>query len=206
MVDTSPSGPLRIALLSYRSKPHCGGQGVYVRHLSRELADLGHHVEVISGQPYPNLDPGPQLVKLPSLDLFCDENPFHTPHPREIRDWIDVAEVFSMWSGGFPEPWTFSLRAARLLKERLGDFDVVHDNQTLGYGMMQIAQGRPAADRDVHHPVQRRPGCRDRRRADPAAADRQAALVRLHPDAGPGGSRHDLDRDRLDQLRGGHRA
>src|SRR5690349_1625900 len=41
--------PLRIALLSYRSKPHCGGQGVYVRHLSRELTALGHEVEVFSG-------------------------------------------------------------------------------------------------------------------------------------------------------------
>ena len=32
---------LRAALLSYRSKPHCGGQGVYVRHLSRELGLSG---------------------------------------------------------------------------------------------------------------------------------------------------------------------
>ena len=52
---------LRIALLSYRSKPHSGGQGVYVRHLSRELAALGHRVEVFSGQPYPELDDGPRL-------------------------------------------------------------------------------------------------------------------------------------------------
>ena len=62
--------PLRVALLSYRSKPHCGGQGIYLRHLSRELAALGHHVEVFSGQPYPELEPGPLLRKLPSLDLY----------------------------------------------------------------------------------------------------------------------------------------
>ena len=31
---------MRIALLSYRSKTHCGGQGVYVRHLSRARPDL----------------------------------------------------------------------------------------------------------------------------------------------------------------------
>ena len=55
----SVNRPLRIALLSYRSKPHSGGQGVYVRHLSRELAARGHHVEVFSGQPYPELDAGP---------------------------------------------------------------------------------------------------------------------------------------------------
>jgi hypothetical protein len=71
--------PLRIALLSYRSKPHCGGQGVYVRHLSRELHALGHRVEVFSGQPYPELDPGPLLTEVPSLDLYRDEDPFRTP-------------------------------------------------------------------------------------------------------------------------------
>jgi glycosyltransferase involved in cell wall biosynthesis len=144
---------LRIALLSYRSKPHCGGQGVYVRHLSRELAELGHHVEVISGQPYPNLDPGPELLELPSLDLYREPDPFRTPNWREIRDSIDVLEVLSMWTGGFPEPLTFSLRAARLLKTRAGEFDVVHDNQTLGYGMLSLAKAGLPLIATVHHPV-----------------------------------------------------
>jgi glycosyltransferase involved in cell wall biosynthesis len=144
---------LRIALLSYRSKPHCGGQGVYVRHLSRELVELGHLVEVISGQPYPRLDPGPELVELPSLDLYREPDPFRTPNWREIRDWIDVAEVGSMWTGGFPEPLTFSLRAARLMKARAADFDVVHDNQTLGYGMLSLAGVGLPLIATVHHPV-----------------------------------------------------
>ncbi|MGP0023622.1 MAG: glycosyltransferase, partial [Streptosporangiaceae bacterium] len=104
------SRPLRVALLSYRSKAHCGGQGVYVRHLSRELAALGHTVEVLSGQPYPELEPGPVLRKIPSLDLYRDEDPFRTPARHEYRDWIDVLETVSMWSGAFPEPLTFSLR------------------------------------------------------------------------------------------------
>jgi len=143
---------LRIALLSYRSKPHCGGQGVYVRHLSRELVELGHRVEVISGQPYPRLDSGPELVELPSLDLYREPDPFRTPNWHEFRDWIDLAEVASMWTGGFPEPVTFSLRAARLVKARVADFDVVHDNQTLGYGMLSIAAVLPLIA-TVHHPV-----------------------------------------------------
>ena len=104
---------LRIALLSYRSKPHSGGQGVYVRALSRELTELGHHVEVISGQPYPELDPGVPLTALPSLDLYREPDPFRTPRPSEIRDWVDVAEWATMCTAGFPEPLTFSLRAAR---------------------------------------------------------------------------------------------
>src|SRR3954469_21089890 len=105
--------PLRIALLSYRSKPHCGGQGVYVRHLSRELAPLGHYVGVFSGQPYPDLDAGPVLRPLPSLDLYRDDNPFRTPRPREFRDAVDALEVALMWTGGFTEPLTFSMRALR---------------------------------------------------------------------------------------------
>src|SRR6202050_4951837 len=134
----SDARPLRVAMLSYRSKPHCGGQGIYLRHVSREVAALGHHVEVYSGQPYPELEPGPLLRTLPSLDLYRDEDPFRTPHPREIRDWIDLLEVGMMWTAAFPEPLTFSKRALRALRERRDDFDVVHDNQVLAYGNLAI--------------------------------------------------------------------
>jgi glycosyltransferase involved in cell wall biosynthesis len=145
--------PLRIALLSYRSKPHCGGQGVYVRHLSRELCELGHHVEVFSGQPYPELDPGPVLREVPSLDLYRDSDPFRTPRWGEFRDWADVLETAMMWGGAFPEPLTFSIRALRVLAGRAADFDVVHDNQGLGYGMLGVRRlGLPLVT-SIHHPI-----------------------------------------------------
>jgi len=145
--------PLRIALLSYRSKPHCGGQGVYVRHLSRELSALGHRVEVLSGQPYPELDPGPRLTELPSLDLYREPDPFRTPRREEYRDWVDVVETAMMWSGAFPEPLTFSFRARRALAARAADFDVVHDNQGLGYGMLGVPRlGLPVVT-SIHHPI-----------------------------------------------------
>jgi glycosyltransferase involved in cell wall biosynthesis len=150
---TIMSRPLRVALLSYRSKAHCGGQGVYVRHLSRELAALGHSVEVLSGQPYPALEPGPVLRKVPSLDLYRDEDPFRTPAWHEYRDWIDVLETVSMWTGTFPEPLTFSLRALREMRARRGDFDVVHDNQGLGYGLLGVHRlGLPLVT-SIHHPI-----------------------------------------------------
>jgi glycosyltransferase involved in cell wall biosynthesis len=139
--------------MSYRSKPHCGGQGVYVRHLSRELVALGHTVEVFSGQPYPELDEGVTLTKVPSLDLYREPDPFRTPRPHEYRDLIDVEEVLTMWIAGFPEPQTFSKRVARLLKDRRDDFDIVHDNQALGFGMLDIAaQGFPLIA-TIHHPI-----------------------------------------------------
>ncbi|CAL9538639.1 D-inositol 3-phosphate glycosyltransferase [Streptomyces sp. enrichment culture] len=151
------SRPLRIALLTYKGNPFCGGQGVYVRHLSRELARLGHHVEVIGAQPYPVLDEdeeyagGLRLTELPSLDLYRQPDPFRTPKREEYRDWIDALEVATMWTGGFPEPLTFSLRARRHLRARRGDFDVVHDNQTLGYGLLGDL-GAPLVT-TIHHPV-----------------------------------------------------
>lgn len=146
-------GPLRIALLSYRSKPHCGGQGIYIRHLSRELTALGHDVHVLSGQPYPDLDPGVNLVAIPSLDLYTDDDPFRTPPLREWRDWIDALEVATMWTAGFPEPLTFSLRARRELRSRRGHYDVVHDNQTLGYGLLALHKlGLPLVT-TIHHPI-----------------------------------------------------
>jgi glycosyltransferase involved in cell wall biosynthesis len=149
--------PLRIALLSYRSKPHCGGQGVYVRHLSRELMNLGHEVEVISGPPYPELDPGVSLTLAPSLDLYRDPDPFRVPWPSEFRTSIDVLEFALMSSAAFPEPLTFSLRAHRLLKKRQASGapmpDVIHDNQTLGYGMLLMQRAGMPIIANVHHPI-----------------------------------------------------
>jgi glycosyltransferase involved in cell wall biosynthesis len=144
---------LRIALLSYRSKPHCGGQGVYVRHLSRELAALGHDVEVLSGQPYPVLDDGVRLTEVPSLDLYREPDPFRTPRPSEIRDGVDLLEVATMWTAGFPEPRTFGLRVARLLRGRLDDFDVVHDNQTLADGVLAVERAGLPVVATIHHPI-----------------------------------------------------
>ena len=146
-------GPLRVALLSYRSKPHCGGQGIYLRHLSRELSALGHHVEVFSGQPYPELEPGPLLHEVPSLDLYRDEDPFRWPRPSEYRDWIDALEFAHMRTGAFPEPLTFSLRALRIMRARRADFDLVHDNQVLAYGMLGLGRAGLPLVTSIHHPI-----------------------------------------------------
>lgn len=145
---------MRIALLSYRSKPHCGGQGVYIRHLSRELTALGHSVEVFSGQPYPELDPGVALTKVPSLDLYREPDPFRMVWPWEFRDLIDAQEFAIMCTAGFPEPRTFGKRILKVLAERRDDFDVVHDNQVLSYGIGQIEEriGLPLLT-TLHHPI-----------------------------------------------------
>ncbi len=145
---------LRVALLTYRGNPFSGGQGIYVRHLSRELVRLGHQVDVYSGQPYPVLDPGVRLVAVPSLDLYRAGDPFRMPRRHEYRDWIDVLEVATMMTAGFPEPMTFALRARRLLWARRHHYDVVHDNQTLGYGLLGLHRWGLPLVTTVHHPVQ----------------------------------------------------
>jgi glycosyltransferase involved in cell wall biosynthesis len=152
---------LNVALLTYRGNPFSGGQGIYVRHLSRELHRAGHRVSVLAGPPYPQLDDGVTLVRLPSLDLYREPDPFRVPKRHEYRDWIDVLEVAVMMTAGFPEPLTFSLRARRWLaahqRGRVSGpgqpdrFDVVHDNQCLGYGLLGLDLPLVAT---VHHPIQ----------------------------------------------------
>ncbi|MEA2516563.1 MAG: hypothetical protein QOG16_401 [Actinomycetota bacterium] len=146
------SKPLRIALLTYRGNPHSGGQGIYVKYLSRALLELGNDVEVFSGQPYPELDEGVILTKVPSLDLYRASDPFRRPKRKELRDWIDVIEYAAMCTAAFPEPLTYSLRVARVLRARAGDFDVVHDNQCLGYGILDVARRVPTVA-TIHHPI-----------------------------------------------------
>ena len=147
-----PDAPLKIAYLTYRGKPHVGGQGVYTRHLTKALADLGHSVEVFGGQPYPILDERITLTKLPSLDTFNDYFPGRFPGFWELKTREDLLEMAAFMTGVFPEPLAFSARAARELKPRAGEFDLVHDNQCLGYGILKIEEKIPTIV-TLHHPI-----------------------------------------------------
>ena len=146
--------PLRLAYLTYRGKPHVGGQGVYTRHLTKALVDLGHHVEVFSGQPYPILDPRVELHQHPSLDIFNDQYPGRFPAYWEIKHLADLVEIGQFSMGTFSEPLAFSVRAYQELKKRKGDFDLVHDNQCLGYGILAIEKMIPTIV-TLHHPITR---------------------------------------------------
>jgi len=147
-----PNGPLRVAYLTYRGKPHVGGQGVYTRHLTKALADLGHSVEVFGGQPYPVLDDRITMHKLPSLDIFNDTYPGRVPAYWEIKTWPDVVETARFMTGQFSEPLAFSKRALRTLTPRVNDFDLVHDNQCLGWDILKIEKMIPTIV-TLHHPI-----------------------------------------------------
>ncbi|HDY83621.1 MAG TPA: glycosyltransferase family 1 protein [Halieaceae bacterium] len=143
--------PLRIALLGYRSQPYGGGQGVYLKYLSKALVDAGHTVDVISGPPYPHLDPRVRLIELPSLDLF--ENGLLSLRPRHLKSLTNIIEWLSKLTGGFAEPYTFGRRAVKYLRKHGHNYDLIHDNQSLSYGMLQIQEmGLPLVT-TLHHPI-----------------------------------------------------
>ena len=144
--------PLRICLLSYRSNPHCGGQGVYLKNLSRALKDAGHAVDVISGPPDPMLDEDIPIFRLPCLDLYNPENPFRMPTLKELSDPINFVEWLGVSTMGFPEPFTFGLRAYQYLRRRWHTYDIVHDNQSLSYGIWAINKFVPTIA-TIHHPI-----------------------------------------------------
>ena len=171
--ESARARPLRIALLGYRSAPHTGGQGVYLRQLSRALVASGHDVTVISGPPYPLLDDGIDLVKLPSLDLYAAG--LGAVGPAQLcTDRLARAEWLSKLTGGFAEPWTFAERARDYLLPRLHEFDVIHDNQTLADGVLDLQRAGANLVTTIHHPI-----TRDRRHALEQAANwRQRLLVR----------------------------
>ena len=145
--------PLNILMPSYRSHPYTGGQGIYMRLVTKAMRDLGHNVDVISGQPYPILDYGVKLLKLPSLDLYSYNNPLKAFNFNLLKNKIDLYEWISHLTGGFSEPYTFGERMAKWAKYNFSKYDVVHDNQTLAYGLLKLKNfGLPVVG-TIHHPI-----------------------------------------------------
>ena len=147
---------MRICLLSYRCYRYSGGQGIYVRYLSRCLHELGHDVEVISGPPYPELDNGIKLIKLPSLDLYSlPELQRFFINPRKLDSKPNFIEWLGVCTGFFTEPSTFGMRAYSFLRNNNGHnkYDIIHDNQSLSHSILKIKNlGTPIVT-TIHHPI-----------------------------------------------------
>ena len=157
------SRPLRLCMVGYRGNMHCGGQGVYLWFLVRELAKLGHLVDVLVGPPFP--DPMPfarDLVTLPNQQFWAKwfsrdwAHFLPRPNPMRVFEPINFYELASSRLGFLPEPFAFSLRAFRAMAQRLRRgvrYDLVHDVQCLGYGLLGIrALGLPMVT-TIHHPL-----------------------------------------------------
>ena len=144
---------LNIAILSYRSAKFGGGQGVYVKDISLALTLIGHNVDVISGPPYPDLHEGINLIKLPGLNLFetfSFKDRIKKLFYKKQKKINDYYEFFSVLFGGFPEMKTFGDRANDFLSNN--NYDLVLDNQSLSYGMLEIQKRFPFIE-IIHHPI-----------------------------------------------------
>ena len=144
---------LKILILSYRSAPFGGGQGIYVKDLSKALLELGHDVTLLSGPPYPHLDKNIKLIKSPGLNLFETFNfkdRFFKFINHKNKTLTDVYEFMSVLAGGFPEMRTFGVRARKhILKNK---YDLVIDNQSISYAMEYIQITTPLIE-IIHHPI-----------------------------------------------------
>ncbi|QEI10822.1 glycosyltransferase family 4 protein [Cellvibrio japonicus] len=147
--------PLRIALLGYRSHPHVGGQGIYLHYLSKALVDAGHQVDVISGPPYPELDGRVRLIQLPSLDLYAHPAPVRALRLRHLRSFTDTYEWWSKLSGAFGEPYCFGRRLLKYFKRHQPQYDIIHDNQSLCYGLLALQRRGYKVLATLHHPITR---------------------------------------------------
>lgn len=117
------------------------------------MSEIGHQVDVIAGEPYPDLDSRVNLIKLPGLNLFAEKNHVTAIRPKHLLSWTDFFEWFSMLTGGFPEPYTFGRRLVRYFKTHSTNYDIIHDNQSLCYGVVQLQKmGYPVVT-TIHHPI-----------------------------------------------------
>ena len=145
----------------YQGNMYSGGQGVYLHYITRELVKLGHEVHVISGRPYPRLADGVVHHKLHTYTLWAfldgrDEHAYDDAPQAFLHPWnfYEFASTRVSLGSLF---FSFSVRAYKKLAElerETGPFDLVHDNQTLGYGilaMKKLMGKRVVAS--LHHPL-----------------------------------------------------
>ena len=143
---------MRIGILSYRSHPYSGGQGIYIKHLSKALSDRGHQVSVLSGPPYPELDESVELIKIPSLGLFETQNRMSSFGLNLLFRPLDLYEWLTVMTGGFPEPYTFGKRVLKYIKHNKSDFEIILDNQSLSGSLLRIQEILPLVV-TIHHPI-----------------------------------------------------
>ncbi|MGK0442355.1 MAG: glycosyltransferase involved in cell wall biosynthesis [Pseudohongiellaceae bacterium] len=143
--------PLKICLLGYRSAPYSGGQGIYIKYLSKALVEAGHQVDVISGQPYPLLDARVRLIKMPGMNLF--ETGLRSLRPHHLTSLTNIIEWTGKLTGAFSEPHCFGRRVYKYLKKQGRHYDIIHDNQSLSWSMLKLQRNNFSLVTTIHHPI-----------------------------------------------------
>lgn len=143
--------PLKICLLGYRSAPYGGGQGIYLKYLSKALVEAGHQVDVISGQPYPHVDARVRLIKMPGMNLY--ETGLRSLRPHHLRSMTNIIEWTGKLTGSFSEPHCFGRRVCKYLRRHGRHYDIIHDNQCLSWGMLNLQRDEFPLVTTIHHPI-----------------------------------------------------
>ncbi|MPZ24052.1 MAG: glycosyltransferase [Dehalococcoidia bacterium] len=155
--DLSDPARLRICLTLYRGNMYSGGQGIYLYYLARELDLLGHDVHVVAGPPLPRLPEGVSLHEIHNHRFFeYHTKPLRDHGPGILLNPANAYELLVTRVGVFPEAISFSLRAYHYLSRltRSGQsFDIIHDNQTLGYGTALMKTLHVPVVATIHHPL-----------------------------------------------------
>lgn len=148
---------MHICLLSYRGNMYCGGQGIYLYYLSKALAEAGHRVTVIVSPPYPDPMPWAKVYQINNENFYARSYPYFLPkqNPLEIFSPLNFLEFASTRMRMFPEMLSFSLRAFGLLQaiNEKEHFDIIHDNQCLGYGLLLMKRLGIPVVATIHHPL-----------------------------------------------------
>jgi len=115
---------------------------------------MGHEVEVIASAPLPEVSEGVILHQLRSSSIYHPGSSFRKNLP-DARNPVDLYELCASRLGIFAEPWAFSFRAYARLKKfcKQRRFDIIHDNQGLGYGLLLMKRLGIPVIATIHHPL-----------------------------------------------------
>lgn len=146
---------MKIVLLCYRGNPYCGGQGVYLYFLAREMVRRGHEITILVGSPRPWPMPWARVIFIENLNLWGRKKDLLPVSPWRIFHPLNFYELAVTRLGFFPEMLLFSLRTLKVIKELMVSerIEIIHDIQSLGYGLLFFRlYGRPLIT-TVHHPL-----------------------------------------------------
>ena len=145
---------LKIALLSYRSDPFSGGQGIYVKNVSEALLDRGHEITIFSGNPLPEVNEDIKVEKIDTPGFF---ETFDSIERIKIfsaleKNRLNLFDFFETFTGTFTEPVFFGERLIKnkVFQESVDTFDVFHDNQSLSAYPQTILNKLITT---LHHPI-----------------------------------------------------
>ena len=145
---------LKIGLLSYRSDPFSGGQGIYMKNVSEALQNRGHEVTIFSGNPLPIVSNKIKVVEINTPGYFETFNSFERfkIFQAQEKTRLDLWDFIETFTGTFTEPIFFGDRLLQNTEfaKTADSYDVFHDNQSISNYPDSINKKLITT---LHHPI-----------------------------------------------------